>query len=85
MWTLRQYKRKWYFTGTKGCEECEKEGTDSVAIRICPTCVYEAVAILQQDRMQENTEQTKHPVMAELHRKSSKWCYVHDQYNWDIT
>ena len=67
---------------TKGCEECEKEGTNWVAIRMCLTCGHVGCCDSSIGlHARKHFEQTNHPMMIELPRKSWKWCYVHDQYN----
>ena len=52
---------------TNGCEECEKEGTNWVAIRMCLTCghvVYCDSSIGLHAR--KHFENTNHPLMIEL-------------------
>jgi uncharacterized UBP type Zn finger protein len=67
---------------TKGCEECEKEGTNWVAIRMCLTCGHVGCCDSSEGlHARKHFEQTNHPMMIELPRKSWKWWYVHDQYN----
>ena len=67
---------------TSGCEECEKEGMNWVAIHMCLTCGH--VGCCDSSRglhARKHFERTNHPVMMELPTKSWKWCYIQDQYN----
>ncbi|MFY9798494.1 MAG: UBP-type zinc finger domain-containing protein [Candidatus Nitrosopolaris sp.] len=66
---------------TSGCEECEKEGTDWVALRMCLSCGHvgccDSSVGLHATRHFQNTS---HPVMTALPDKSWKWCYVDKDY-----
>jgi uncharacterized UBP type Zn finger protein len=67
---------------TKGCEECEKDGTNWVAIRMCLTCGHVGCCDSSVGlHARKHFKHTNHPVMMELPRKSWKWCYVHSQYD----
>ena len=67
---------------TSGCDECEKEGTDWVALRMCLTCGHvgccDSSAGLHATK---HFEQSGHPVMIAVPNKQWKWCYVHKQYS----
>jgi uncharacterized UBP type Zn finger protein len=66
---------------TKGCEECEKEKTPWVAIRMCLTCGHVGCCDSSIGRhATEHHEKTGHPVMVALPTKSWRWCYVHKDY-----
>ena len=52
---------------TKGCEECEKEGTNRVAIRMCFKCGH--IGCCDSSRgmhARKHFENTNHPIMIEL-------------------
>ena len=62
---------------TKGCEECEKEKTPWVAIRMCLTCGHVGCCDSSIGRhATKHHEETGHPVMVALPTKSWRWCYV---------
>jgi uncharacterized UBP type Zn finger protein len=68
-------------TKTSGCEECEKEGTNWVALRICLSCCHvgccdSSVGLYAARHFQK----TRHPVMIALPDKSWKWCYLNKGY-----
>ena len=66
---------------TKGCEECEKEKTPWVAIRMCLTCGHVGCCDSSIGRhATKHHEETGHPVMVALRAKSWRWCYVHKDY-----
>ena len=68
--------------GTAGCKECEKEGTDWVALRMCMICGHvgccDSSVGLHATKHYQNTD---HKVMIALPNKSWRWCYVHKQYS----
>ena len=67
---------------TNGCEECEKEGTNWVAIRMCLTCGHVGCCDSSIGlHARKHFENTNHPLMIELPKKSWRWCYIHEQYN----
>ena len=67
---------------TNGCEECEKEGMNWVAIRMCLTCGHVGCCDSSVGlHARKHFENTNHPVMIQLPKKSWKWCYIHEQYN----
>ena len=69
---------------TKGCEECEKEKTPWVAIRMCLTCGHVGCCDSSIGRhATKHHEETGHPVMIALPAKSWRWCYVHKDYYQD--
>jgi len=66
---------------TSACEECEKEGTDWVALRMCLSwghvgCCDSSIGLHARKHFQN----TNHHVMIALLDKSWKWCYIDDQY-----
>ncbi|MFQ5970558.1 MAG: UBP-type zinc finger domain-containing protein [Nitrososphaerales archaeon] len=66
---------------TAGCEECEKEGTDWVALRLCLTCSH--VGCCDSSVGTHATKhflETGHPVMIALPNRDWKWCYVDKMY-----
>ncbi|MEM2760692.1 MAG: UBP-type zinc finger domain-containing protein [Nitrososphaerales archaeon] len=66
---------------TQGCEECEREGTDTVALPLCLTCGH--VGCCDSSEGMHATmhfKETGHPVMIALSNKSWNWCYVHKTY-----
>jgi uncharacterized UBP type Zn finger protein len=66
---------------TAGCEECEKEGTDWVALRLCLACGHVGCCDSSIGRhATKHYRETGHPVMIALPNKPWKWCYVHKIY-----
>jgi uncharacterized UBP type Zn finger protein len=66
---------------TKGCEECEKEQTDWVALRMCLVCGHVGCCDSSIGlHARKHYENTGHPVMIALPNKSWRWCYEHNQY-----
>jgi uncharacterized UBP type Zn finger protein len=66
---------------TKECEECEKEGTDWVALRLCLTCGHVGCCDSSIGRhATKHFEDTRHPAMIVLPNRRWKWCYVHEAY-----
>ncbi|MGI0007834.1 MAG: UBP-type zinc finger domain-containing protein [Nitrosotalea sp.] len=67
---------------TEGCEECEKEGTDWVALRLCMSCGHVGCCDSSQGTHATNHfKKTGHPVMIALPNYAWKWCYVHKAYS----
>ena len=67
---------------TSSCEECEKEGTDWVALRMCLSCGHVGCCDSSIGlHATKHFEYTGHPLMIALPNKSWKWCYVHKQYS----
>jgi uncharacterized UBP type Zn finger protein len=67
---------------TEGCEECEKEGTDWVELRLCLTCGHVGCCDSSVGTHATNHfKKTGHPVMVALPKFSWKWCYVHESYS----
>jgi uncharacterized UBP type Zn finger protein len=67
---------------TSSCEECEKEGTDWVALRMCLVCGHVGCCDSSIGlHATKHYEYTGHPVMIALPNKPWKWCYVHKQYS----
>ena len=66
---------------TTGCEECEKEGTDWVALRLCLTCGHVGCCDSSIGmHATKHYKETSHPVMVALPNKPWKWCYIHKIY-----
>ena len=59
---------------TSGCEECQVEGTDWVALRMC---CDSSVGV----HASKHYKETNHPVMVALPNKQWRWCYVHKEYS----
>ena len=67
---------------TSSCEECEKEQTNWVALRMCLVCGHVGCCDSSIGlHATKHFEHTGHPVMIALPNKSWKWCYVHKQYS----
>ena len=67
---------------TSGCEECEKEGTDWVALRMCLLCGHVGCCDSSIGlHATKHFQKTGHIVMIALPNKTWKWCYVHKQYS----
>jgi uncharacterized UBP type Zn finger protein len=63
------------------CEECEKDGTDWVALRMCLVCGHVGCCDSSVGlHATKHFNNTGHPVMVALPNKQWKWCYVHKQY-----
>lgn len=66
---------------TQSCEECEKEGLDWVAIRLCSICGHVGCCDSSEGRhATKHFSDTGHPTMIALPNRSWKWCYVHETY-----
>jgi CPA1 family monovalent cation:H+ antiporter len=64
-----------------GCEECLKEGTPWIALRMCLTCGHVGCCDSSIGRhATKHFQATGHPVMAEFPGKKWKWCYVDKAY-----
>jgi len=62
-------------------KECEKEGTDWVALRLCLTCGHVGCCDSSVGRhATKHFEDTGHPSMIALPNRQWKWCYVHEAY-----
>ena len=63
---------------TKGCEECEKIGSDWVHLRLCLTCGH--VGCYDSSPNKHGTKHyrsTKHPIIKSYEPGEDwKWCYV---------
>ncbi|HEY7080238.1 MAG TPA: UBP-type zinc finger domain-containing protein [Nitrososphaeraceae archaeon] len=67
---------------TAGCEECEKEGTDWVALRMCLICGHVGCCDSSEGlHATKHYKNTDHKVMVALPNKSWRWCYVHKEYS----
>jgi uncharacterized UBP type Zn finger protein len=66
---------------TIGCEECEKEKSDWVALRMCLVCGHVGCCDSSIGlHARKHFENTGHPVMSALPNKPWRWCYEHKQY-----
>jgi uncharacterized UBP type Zn finger protein len=66
---------------TKGCEECEKEGSNWIALRMCLSCGHVGCCDSSPGiHATKHYENTGHPTMIALPDRSWKWCYIHKQY-----
>jgi len=64
-----------------GCEECLKEGTKWVHLRICLTCGHVGCCDSSQGRhATRHFQKSDHKVMAEYPGRSWKWCYIDNEY-----
>lgn len=67
---------------TEGCEECEMEGTDWVALRLCLTCGHVGCCDSSMGTHATNHfKKTGHPVMTALPNNDWSWCYIHKAYS----
>lgn len=66
---------------TKGCQECEKNGTGWVALRLCLTCGHVGCCDSSVGmHATRHFKETGHAAMAALPNKSWRWCYIHKYY-----
>ena len=66
---------------TIGCEECQNEGKNWVALRMCLTCGHVGCCDSSVGlHARKHFENHNHPVITELPIKSWKWCYEHELY-----
>ncbi|MGI0100453.1 MAG: UBP-type zinc finger domain-containing protein [Candidatus Micrarchaeaceae archaeon] len=64
-----------------GCEECLKDGTKWVQLRMCLTCGHVGCCDSSIGRhATKHFRKTSHPVMAEFPGRAWKWCYVDNDY-----
>lgn len=67
---------------TSYCEECEKEGTQWVALRLCLTCGHVGCCDSSEGlHATKHFKETSHPAMIALPNRSWKWCYIHKSYS----
>jgi uncharacterized UBP type Zn finger protein len=63
------------------CEECIKEGTRWVALRMCISCGHVGCCDSSYGRhATRHFIDTEHPVMIALPNKAWRWCYIHKTY-----
>ncbi|MDP9015631.1 MAG: UBP-type zinc finger domain-containing protein [Thermoproteota archaeon] len=68
-------------TTTKDCEQCIKEGTRWVALRMCLSCGHVGCCDSSPGRhATRHFVDTDHPVMIALPNKAWRWCYIHKTY-----
>ena len=66
---------------TRECEECKKEGTSWVALRLCLSCGHVGCCDSSPGRhATRHFIYTDHPVMVALPNKAWMWCYIHKAY-----
>ena len=66
---------------TRGCEECEKQGSRWVALRVCLECGHVGCCDSSPGRHATgHFHNTGHPVMAAHPDRAWKWCYVDEAY-----
>ena len=67
---------------TKGCEECEKSGSDWVHLRLCLTCGH--VGCCDSSANKHGTKHfnsTRHPMIKSFEPGENwKWCYVDEVF-----
>ena len=64
---------------TEGCEECQKDGSEWVYLRMCLICGYIGCDRTSPGKhAQKHFIKTKHPIVVEFPTKRWKWCYIHD-------
>lgn len=68
---------------TKGCQECEKDHTPVVAIRMCLACGHVGCCDSSIGRhATKHFEETGHPVMRAVPGRTWRWCYIHKEYGY---
>ena len=78
---LAQAKDENISPATRECEECKKEGTSWVALRLCVSCGHVSCCDSSPGRhATRHFVDTDHPVMVVLPNKASRWCYIHKAY-----
>jgi CPA1 family monovalent cation:H+ antiporter len=65
----------------QGCEECLRDGTHWIQLRICLACGHIGCCDSSLGKhATKHFKSTGHPVMAEFPSRSWKWCYVDNDY-----
>jgi uncharacterized UBP type Zn finger protein len=60
-----------------GCEECLRDGTKWVHLRLCLTCGHVGCCDSSVNKhATKHFEKTKHPIMTEFPSRAWKWCYI---------
>jgi len=78
---LAQAKDENISPATRECEECKKEGTSWVALRLCLSCGRFGCCDSSPGRhATRHFVDTDHPVMVALPNKAWRWCYIHKAY-----
>lgn len=63
------------------CEECVKEGTKWVNLRMCLTCGNVGCCDASPSRhATRHFQKTNHPVITDFPTKAWKWCYIDNEY-----
>jgi uncharacterized UBP type Zn finger protein len=67
---------------TKGCEECLKDGTTWVHLRMCLECGHVGCCDSSAGRhARGHFHQTQHPLIQSAERGEKwRWCYIDDTY-----
>ena len=66
---------------TREYEECKKEGSSWVALRLCLLCGHVGCCDSSPGRhATRHFIDTDHPVMVALPNKAWRWCYIHKAY-----
>ena len=62
---------------TKGCEECEKIGSDWVHLRLCLSCGHVGCSDSSVNKHgTKHYQETRHPIIKSYeHGENWKWCY----------
>jgi uncharacterized UBP type Zn finger protein len=67
---------------TEGCKECEMQGTNWIALRMCLTCGHVGCCDSSGGKhATSHFKKTGHPVMTALPNNAWSWCYVHKEYS----
>ena len=67
---------------TKGCEECEKIGSDWVHLRLCLSCGHVGCCDSSPNKHgTKHFKETGHPVIKSYEPGENwKWCFVDEQF-----
>jgi uncharacterized UBP type Zn finger protein len=67
---------------TEGCEECLKQGTKWVKLRMCLTCGHVGCCDSSPGKHARNHyNDTHHPIIQSAERNESwRWCYIDSMY-----
>jgi len=64
----------------KGCEECLRDGTKWVHLRLCLECGHVGCCDSSIGKhATKHFEKTRHPIMAEYPGRAWKWCYIDNE------
>lgn len=63
------------------CEQCVKDGTKWVSLRMCLTCGHVGCCDSSPSRhATRHFQATNHPVITGFPDKAWKWCYIDNEY-----